>query len=194
MIKSKSNSDLAKSKAAWRRRLLRTRGAMGDEQRRTAAEKIRERLLSLEAVPAAEVVFCFISYGSEVDTHPLLHSLLAGGKTLLVPKIIGRERMIAVPLHNWHDLAPGQLGILTPTGNEEWTGRTDVCITPGLGFTTTGKRLGFGRGYYDQWFAAHPDGMRIAVAFECQLVPDLPVDRYDMPVNTIVTERRIISV
>lgn len=193
MDKSNDKSGLVKRKAAWRTRLLRSRAGMGDELRRAAAVKIRERLLSMETVAAAEVVFCFISYASEVDTHPLLHSLLAGGKTLLVPKILGRECMIAVPLHDWRDLAPGQLGILTPASDEEWTGKVDVCITPGLGFTETGKRLGFGRGYYDQWFAGHPSGQRIAVAFECQVVPDLPVDEHDMPVNCIVTERRIIS-
>jgi 5-formyltetrahydrofolate cyclo-ligase len=149
--------------------------------------------MGLEALQAAQVVFCFVAYGSEVDTRPLLHSLLAGGGMLLVPKIIGRERMIAVPLHDWHDLEPGQLGILTPTANEEWTGKVDVCVTPGLGFTATGKRLGFGRGYYDQWFETHETGLRVGVAFDCQVVPELPCGEHDMPVDRIVTESKVIS-
>jgi 5-formyltetrahydrofolate cyclo-ligase len=62
---------------------------------------------------------------------------------------------------------------------------------PGLGFTRTGARIGYGAGYYDRWLAAHPRTTRIGVAFECQLVAVLPQEPHDIRMHHVVTERRV---
>ncbi|MEJ2760662.1 MAG: 5-formyltetrahydrofolate cyclo-ligase [Gammaproteobacteria bacterium] len=186
--------DLNKRKAALRESQKQVRDALPEEARREHSRAILERLLELPVLQAARSVFCFVSHGSEVDTHPLLDWLLVQGKTVAVPKILNAEGMIAVPFKSWDDLRPGQLGILTPAVSTPYPGGIDVCITPGLGFTSSGKRLGYGRGYYDRWFAGHPVAHRIAVGFECQLLEDLPAGERDVPVNMVVTERRIILI
>ena len=152
---------------------------------------IRARLL--EHAAQADTVFTYISADMEVDTRNIIERLRQAGKTVLVPRILDRETMIAVEFEGWDSLRAGQLGILTPDTDEEWPGEADLCITPGLGFTPDGRRIGYGRGYYDRWFAAHPRSARVALCYECQLLDDMPTTDTDAPVQKIITEKRIIS-
>ena len=129
----------------------------------------------------------------EVDTRNIIERLRQAGKTVLVPRILDRATMVAVAFEGWNRLRAGQLGILTPDSDEEWPGEADLCITPGLGFTPDGRRIGYGRGYYDRWFAAHPRSARVALCYECQIVDDMPTTDTDVRVEKIITERRIIG-
>lgn len=174
--------------------LKQKRAALSAASRQSAAAIITDRILPLPAVQQARSIFIFISYGNEVNTHGLLKHFLEQGKRLAVPKILPEKTMIAVPFSAWEELVPGELGILTPRSSQADNGHFDVVITPGLGFTPAGYRIGYGRGYYDKWFASHSSGCRIAVCFDAQIVEDLPVDATDVPVDMIVTEKRVISV
>lgn len=155
--------------------------------------QIHENLQKIAAFKQAESFFCFISYQKEVDTHALIKSFLEQNLSLAVPKIMGKEEMIAVPFTSWEELEPDKMGILTPKSNELALGPFDVTITPGLGFTPCGDRLGYGRGYYDRWFANYDVKTRIGVAFEVQVVEELPLEKTDMPLDMLVTEERIID-
>lgn len=186
-------SSTPEEKAAWRARLRVQRDALTPGQRRAGSERIRSRILDLAAVRAARTVFCFVSRGAEVETHALIDTLATGGCRILVPKISGAADMVAVEFPGWPALQPGVLGILAPVSEQPFAGRIDVVITPGLGFTAKGDRLGMGRGYYDRWFAGHAYGLSIAICFECQLVRALPVSATDIPVDLIVTEERVLE-
>ncbi|MCH8923669.1 MAG: hypothetical protein IIA67_11055 [Planctomycetes bacterium] len=93
----------------------------------------------------------FVSYLNEVATHDLIEQLLDMERTVIVPKLVGRTRMIAVEINGLDELKKGDRGMLEPTGERQYHGPIDVCITPGLAFTTSGDRLGFGHGYYDRF-------------------------------------------
>lgn len=179
-------------KRALRARLRAARAALPPELRAEASARIRQRVLAEDALRRSRTVFCFVSLGVEVDTRALIDELAAGGRTILVPRISGAAGMIAVEFPGWAALEPGQLGIPTPASDRPFAGEVDVVITPGVAFTAGGDRLGMGRGYYDRWFAAHDYGLSVAVGFECQVVPTLPVDETDIPVDMIVTEQRVL--
>jgi len=185
---------LKRQKYEIRARLKEIRALISAKTRNNYAENIARRLLSLEEVTSARTIFIYISCASEVDTHTLIDHFLKEGKILSAPKIINSDHMIATRFTRWEDLAPGQLGILTPAGNHPYDSEIDVAITPGLGFTTGGYRLGYGRGYYDQWFAAHRTTKKIALAYEAQVIDEIPVSENDIPVDMIVTERRVINI
>lgn len=155
---------------------------------------ILEKLQGLPEITAANSLFCYISTGTETDTRLLLEWLLNQGKQLAVPKINGSGRMLAVPFTGWTGLQTGTHGIPAPVSSEEFIGKLDVCITPGLVFTSNGIRLGQGQGYYDHWFAEHTVRHKIALAFECQITGNLPADTHDIVVDMIITEQRIIRV
>jgi 5-formyltetrahydrofolate cyclo-ligase len=188
------DTTLAARKADTRAKLKQIRASIPADIRAERSRNIQQKLVDLEEIRAARSIFLFISYGNEVHTHDLLKYFLAQGKTLAVPKILPEKTMIAVPFRSWDDLVPGELGILTPPGNTPCSGGFDVVITPGVGFTLQGHRIGYGRGYYDKWFASHPAKHKIAVCFEEQIVDKLPVDDYDVKVDMIVTEKRITRI
>ena len=178
-------------KSRLREYLKQKRAELPQRLRPELDRAIRARLLE-QAAPAA-TVFCYVSTDAETDTRNIIDRLRQSGKTVLVPKILNRKQMIAVRFDGWDSLRAGQLGILTPDSDEEWPGEADLCITPGLGFTPDGRRIGYGRGYYDKWFAAHPHSARVALCYECQLVDDMPTTATDVRVEKIITEKRIIN-
>jgi 5-formyltetrahydrofolate cyclo-ligase len=187
-------SSIQSQKESLRSQLKCSRREIPDSSRAKNNEVIQQRLFSLEAIQTAKSVFCFISYGTEVHTHAIIDELLAQGKLISVPRIIESGQMIALKFNNWDELEPGQLGILTPPENEAAQHKYDVVITPGLGFTEKGKRLGFGRGYYDKWFQDNDFGLKVALAYECQIIDDLPTDENDKNVDIIISETRTIEI
>lgn len=187
-----STDDLSQAKRELRHAVMARRDELSAQNRAEAGRLIRSRLLALPVVQAAESLFVFVSYSTEVDTHPLLESLLDAGRRIAVPKIVDKTTMLSVPITSMEGLEPDKMGILTPVSSEHERGPFDVAITPGVAFTTAGERLGYGRGYYDRWFADHPVSTKIAICFEAQIVDSLPTDEYDRPVDIIVTEKRLI--
>ena len=181
----------AQEKADLRQFLKQKRGELPQRLRPGYDRAIRECLLE-QAAPAG-TVFCYVSTELEVDTRGIIDCLRQSGITVLIPRLLDREKMIAVEFGGWRRLRAGQLGILSPDTDEEWPGEADLCITPGLGFTPDGRRIGYGRGYYDKWFAAHPRSARVALCYECQIVDDIPTTGTDMRVQKIITEKRVIN-
>lgn len=184
--------DLKQAKRELRRSVISRRDALPESKRAEASRLIRSRLLALPILQAAGSIFVFISYSTEVDTHPLIDTLLDAGRRVAVPKIIDRTTMLSVPISGWEALEPDRMGILTPSSDISFDGPFDVAITPGVAFTEAGERLGYGRGYYDRWFAGHDVDTKVAVAFEEQIVESVPTDDFDQKVDLIVTERRLI--
>lgn len=190
-MEPKPQTDAAK--AELRRRMKAQRAALPEHQRSDFSQRIASRLFELDQVRTARSFFAFISYADEVHTHEIIRRLLAEGRSVAVPKIMGRHRMEAVQFSDWGQLERDSLGILAPVASSPVAVDVDVCITPGLAFTETGHRLGYGRGYYDHWFAAHRAALKVALAFETQIIDDVPVNEYDVRVDMILTEARKIT-
>jgi 5-formyltetrahydrofolate cyclo-ligase len=185
---------LTLQKAADRAKLKQIRASLSAKYRETASETIKQNVISLAEVDTARTVFIYISHGDEVDTHGLLRHFLERDMAVAVPKILPGTGMIAVSFTRWEDLKPGALGILAPSGTIPCPGPFDIVITPGLGFTVQGYRIGYGRGYYDRWFAEHRGPKKIAVTFDDQVIAQLPHAEYDIPVDILITEKRIIII
>jgi 5-formyltetrahydrofolate cyclo-ligase len=188
------NNTVSQQKAESRKALKTVRANIPEIERMDYANSITEQVLKLDEIKHAGAIFIYISYATEVHTHHLIKSLLAAGKILAVPKIVNSEYMQAETFSSWEDLVPGELGILTPANAEPYNKPFDVAIIPGLGFSLSGHRMGFGKGYYDKWFAKNEVGHRIALAYEAQLVDNIPVEDTDVPMEKIVTEKRVISI
>jgi len=174
--------------------LKQKRAGLSPDMRHEYSRCVIEKILSLPEVDNADSIFAYLSFGSELETHELISALLKSGKQIAIPKIINKEFMIAVAFTGRDKLEKAELGILAPMTSEPLDISFDVIITPGLGFTVSGHRIGYGAGYYDRWFDKNPAGIRIAPAFEVQLVDALPTDKYDRPVHRILTEQRDIVI
>lgn len=148
--------------------------------------------MKLAELREAGAVFVFISHGAEVDTRALIDELVVRGVQVSVPRVVDGRRMVAAPFPGWDGLVPGTLGIPAPASTRPDPRPPDVVLTPGLAFARHGHRLGYGKGYYDRWFRAHPAPVRVALAFGCQVVEALPVTPSDEPVDLVVTEEEVI--
>ncbi|MBI1733328.1 MAG: 5-formyltetrahydrofolate cyclo-ligase [Gammaproteobacteria bacterium] len=185
---------LTAQKQALRPTLLQRREILSAADRTAWSKTIESRVLALPEVERSKNVFCFISHGPEVNTHGILNGLLSQGKTVLVPKILRGEPMRAVRFLHWAELAPGTLGIPAPANSAAFDGHIDVVIAPGLAFTPDGIRIGYGRGYYDRWFATHAHGLRVGIVFDAQVQSDLPADADDIRMHMLITEQRQIRI
>lgn len=185
--------NLLEQKRQLRNELKRLRSLLSESDRQNMSQQITTFLQEIPEFNQAKTIFCYISYLGEVETHPLISTFLQQNRDLAVPKIMNKTEILAIPLSDFSELEPDRRGILTPKSSQAATKPFDIVITPGLGFTEKGGRLGYGRGYYDRWFSKNTVKTKIGLAFEVQLVDELPLEETDIPLDMIVTEKRIIN-
>jgi 5-formyltetrahydrofolate cyclo-ligase len=184
---------LKRAKRALRRSVIERRDRMPAAERRDLSRRIADRLLALAEVKNAGTVMAFWSFGSEVDTAPLIERLHAAGARVVLPRVEGDE-IVAVAF------APGDPATRTPFGAFEPSGTdvvdpwdVDVVVTPGVAFDRRGRRVGYGGGFYDRFLPrTRPGAPPIAVAFALQVVDEVPGGRADRPVDVVVTEDEVI--
>jgi 5-formyltetrahydrofolate cyclo-ligase len=186
------------TKASLREKLLGKRDAIPPEVQRVKNRLIGERLLSLDEIKNALVVFIFASFRSEVDTSVIINHLLAEGKKVVLP-VVDKEHhgLLLYEIRGLDELAPGCMEIPEPSvrTGERLTAVNDVdaVVIPGAGFDAAGNRIGYGGGYYDILLSGLERHIPIiAPAFEEQIADSLPSEPHDIRVDTIVTDRRII--
>ena len=198
-----SELSLREEKRALRRAMAEQRDALSPAQREAMTEQAVELFLDLPEVRLARTVAGFVSTRSEVDTHPLLEQLRKRGVEVVLPRV---STGLIPPRLRFHkadrrsDLVFGIFGLLEPGPDcpELAAQDIDVFMVPGLVFDQRGARIGYGGGYYDELAAyvrAHPDATNarfIGYAFDFQLVDACPAGEWDVPLDTIVTDERVV--
>ncbi|HAZ60373.1 MAG TPA: 5-formyltetrahydrofolate cyclo-ligase [Gammaproteobacteria bacterium] len=175
-------------KQAIRECLTAARRGLRPSERVAEATAIAKAVVSLPEWRTARRWFVYLSGPEEVDTTDLVDELLARPATeVYAPVIVSRGIMEARRLRDRSELRPGRFNIPAPLNGEAALLPFEAILTPGLGFTAAGERMGLGAGFYDRWFAAHPQGCRIALAYRCQIVSRLPTEDTDAPVHVLVT-------
>lgn len=185
-------------KKVMRKEMLENRSKLTKKEIREKSNKIKEKLMGLEKFKEAQVIFSFISFGDEVDTHEIIKESLKLGKRVGVPVTIpeGRKLLVSELYDFDKELELGYYDILAP--KEEYIREIhpkeiDVVLVPGVVFTPAGYRIGYGGGYYDRFFSKNKDVYKIGLCFDMQIADEIPIDLYDIPVDIIITEDRIID-
>lgn len=190
------NMDLQQQKLhlrhSIRERMERFPGQKRDAESRSVVRRI------LEHLPAAPITICgYAPMGSEVNISPLFPLLLERGDALFLPHTEGK----AFTFRRVTDLSalrPGPFKVLEPPedGEELVPADVGVALVPGVAFDHSGMRLGRGNGGYDRWIAelrAENDAAETwGIAFECQVVQEVPSDPHDMQVDALVTARGLV--
>jgi 5-formyltetrahydrofolate cyclo-ligase len=187
----------AQEKVALRQQMRMQLDGQGAADIRAKSAAIWERLSVMPEFAGATRLFLYISTMKEVDTHGLIRQLLAMGRELSVPCFeTATQRYVASALHDFDvDLVTGKFGILEPSpeairpvASEE----IDVTLVPGLAFDETGNRLGRGLGYFDR-LLRQTGGVKIALAFDFQVLDEVPAEVHDFCMDFIVTETRVMK-
>lgn len=154
---------------------------------------IKTGLFNEEEFKKAKVVMFYVSLKDEVDTCLMIDEALIAGKRVCVPVILKEEkRLIAGEIKNrLEDLESQHFGIYQPKLDgvkEVPLDDIDLVVVPGVAFDKKNIRLGRGHGYYDRFLSSLPDRTKtIGLAFNFQVLEDLPKDPHDIPVWKIIT-------
>jgi 5-formyltetrahydrofolate cyclo-ligase len=176
-----------------RKQALVARDSMLSAERTAKSREIEERLFSLPEFVSARTVLFFASFRSEVETAAMIRRALTDGKRVILPKVKGKELELFEIRDFDREITPGAWGIPEPrVSAPAKVEEADLIIVPGAAFDEHGNRLGYGAGFYDKLLPAFKKAT-IALAFESQIVPHVPADPHDVPMNKIVTEKRVIT-
>lgn len=193
-----SEAQTAAEKEQFRRYILRLRDRQSLRDIESKSLEILDQVSHIHEYVRARGVACYVGKDSEVDTRPLIRRALDSNKRVLVPVV--KKGDIDLFFSEIQDLgkelAPGSFRIpeprpefLRPTSLDT----VDIIFVPGIAWDKDGYRLGWGRGYFDRVLNVLPGHVRsIGLSFNLQFVNKVPRDQFDIPVNMVVTESRVI--
>lgn len=180
---------LQQDKAALRKQLLKARSALTPEDRRDAARRIRDALLSRPELQMAGTVAAYYSVGTEPDTRGLVYALWKRGTYVLLPLFQPDGDLDWASYEGPDSLTTGPRGLQEPTEKPRGTdtiARADVVLVPALAVDHAGNRLGRGGGSYDRALArVGPLIPVIALLYDAELLSHLPAESHDTPVRAV---------
>jgi 5-formyltetrahydrofolate cyclo-ligase len=180
------------NKSEIREKIKALRAAMDPENVKNFSEDIKERLLSLGRVMKADCIMAFYSYKNEPLMLEFIDECIGMGKRIVLPRVTGEGAMTAAAYSRDSELKKNIYGIPEPVVAGDTAFKPDIIIAPGIAFDLYMNRLGFGGGYYDR-FLEKTDAYKIGVCFDYQIIEKIDAGSHDVPMDIIVTEKRIIG-
>lgn len=184
-----------------RKEKLGLRDALTADEQKHKSDIIINKILDFNEIKSAKNIFIYVHFRSEVRTTELIDNLMKINKRISVPITrVEEKRMDAVHIKDISkDLVPGYCDIPEPHPdilheNITEPQNIDVVIIPGSVFDIRGGRMGYGGGYYDRFLERIPYATRIGLAYEVQIVNEIPLQPHDELLDYTVTEERIIEV
>lgn len=187
--------DIHQQKEELRGQLLKLRKSLSEQEFRDRSRKIVARLQSLPEFTNASTIHCYVSMNDrrEVDTHTLIRQMLQTDKEVVVPITQFEDGTLRhVKLDSFDDLRENKWGVLEPEDNQQVPlDELDVVIVPMVAGDMDCNRMGYGKGFYDRFLkdVACP---KIGLLFEQNILDQLPVEEFDIALDNIVTEQRVI--
>lgn len=143
---------------------------------------------------SAQSIGITISSPPEVDTFQIIRKAWDEGKQIVIPKCLPKERKMNFrKLERFDQLESVYSGLLEPIESKTdlvEPSDIDLLIVPGIAFDSEGFRMGFGGGYYDRFLQSFK-GNTVSLAFQEQIVSNLPREDHDIPVEKIITDETI---
>lgn len=168
------------------------RAAMRIEEVREKSREICRLLLESDWYPSCKTLYAYYPLGTEADCRSLIGQALADGKRVALPRTRENCRMDFYQITSLKQVEEGHFHVMEPLSGcplmEEQQG---VILVPGVVFDRQGNRYGYGKGYYDRYFARFPGLRRMAAAYENQMEQKLEVLDTDVKMNRIYTERQV---
>lgn len=182
-------------KRVMRAALRAERETLTSVARSAQSRAIAERVMALPQWGRARTIAVYLSRASEVQTDRLIDRALADGRLVCAPCQMTRAGVMSMcELRSRSDLCTGAWGLQEPQGALIDPAVLDLVLVPGVGFSASGARLGMGGGYYDRFFATtRTPALRVGLAYDLQIVDELPQLDTDQPVDWVITATRSID-
>jgi 5-formyltetrahydrofolate cyclo-ligase len=191
-----STDDLAVRKQAIREAAHANRRAQ--ENKDEVSARIVQRFMSLPEYAAAKTVMFYIDVRDEARTQHALPAAIASEKRIVIPFCVNGELEL-FHLEAMDELTTGKYKILEPREDLRDVAAKrlqpedlDLIMVPGVAFDKQGGRTGHGKGYYDKLLQhARLDCPLVALAFECQMFAEIPMQVHDIYMDKVVTENAV---
>lgn len=181
-------------KRALRAATLARRRELTPEQVSAHSLELQRRFLALPEYQQAGLLALYAPIQHEVDTTVVANDALSAGKMLLYPAVEGSDiqfRRVAA----LSELAPGKYGIPEPSGESCSPCDADLIIVPGVAFDMFGRRIGYGKGFYDRSLhLMEGSGRLVGFCYDFQLYEAIVGEPHDVTMDIIVTELRVVRV
>lgn len=182
------------TKNSIRRSLLEKRWNLTENQRQEMSQLASARAIEQPMLEQASTLYLYSATDDELSLAILMDWALRNHKVVGMPKVHG-DMMDFYQIHSLEDLRPGAFGILEPVEQHcvLLHDADAICMVPGIGFDTSGGRLGHGKGFYDKYFAQYPSLIRIGCAYDVQMAECIPTEPLDIPMHYILTPTQWID-
>jgi 5-formyltetrahydrofolate cyclo-ligase len=185
--------EVAQQKLQLRRSYRKLRQELGEPSRQQASLSICAHIESWSVFQQSSVVLAYMPVHGEVDLTSLFFR--HPQKQWVLPRIIPAEnhRMVFHP-YDCRQLVRHPFGMPEPSAGLPIIpfSKIHLALVPGLAFDHSGRRLGYGGGYFDRFLADFP-GISLGVTYQALLVDELPCCDQDIPVQWLATELGIIQ-
>jgi 5-formyltetrahydrofolate cyclo-ligase len=148
----------------------------------------------VDLVPPRATIGLYRADPGEAPASGYARFFLEAGHRIALPWLTGLDAPMRFRIHSdpfgETDLEQGYFGLMQPAESAEEV-TPEVLIMPLVAFTDRGDRIGQGGGFYDKWLGAHPDTIRIGLAWDVQHIDELPIEPHDMRLTAVVTPTRL---
>jgi len=180
-----------------RQTILQKRQSLTENEIFDAENQMLKILQNCDFFKKANSIHIYISKKFEPKTSKIIKFCWKKSKIVNVPCVIpGTRELFHSELNSFNDLSLGSFGVLEPSPKKRIASNPesfDLVIVPGIAFNTNGKRIGYGKGFYDR-FLVQTRAFRLALAFDFQVIESIPTELHDINMNGIITESKMILI
>lgn len=182
------------TKREIRKQIRKIRSQIEPEEWQAKTDAIRERVVSNDLFREATDILCYINMENEVGTRQIIEEAWRLGKNVWVPKTLADGSMEFYCIHSFSELDSGAFGVMEPDGKGECAELDyGLMIVPGVAFDLDGNRIGYGKGFYDRYISRYPHLDTMGLAFDIQLLEQLPAEECDRSLDMVITETLTIA-
>jgi len=182
-----------RAKQVLRRQMRTLRDTLPASACEARSAKIAKRLTELEELERGRTVLGFASIHNEVRTRSSMEAAWAKGKRVALPRVVDDELELRL-INPDTVLVEGSFSVPEPPDDAARVApeEVDFAWIPALAVDLRGYRIGYGGGYYDRLLPKLDCAVTCAVAYEFQLIAEVPEQPFDVRVNLVVTDERVI--
>jgi 5-formyltetrahydrofolate cyclo-ligase len=190
--------EIREKKVGIRNDMVKMIEGYSDSEREAKTKQIEDRLFDFANFIESRIPLLYVDLPTEVPTENIIRRCFTQNKIVILPVFDKDKKTVSLwKVDNFdQDLKPGPRGVLEPVKDrckKVPLDRVDIAIVPGYAFDEKGGRIGSGNGYYD-WLIPELSATtrKVALSFEEQIIPQIPMESHDKFVDIIVSDQRII--
>jgi 5-formyltetrahydrofolate cyclo-ligase len=162
------------------------RDKLSIEEKEKFDRVINKKLIHLVEHSQYKNFHVFLPMRSEPNIFPFINYLLEKRLNVVCPKSLPNGIMENYPLKSLSELNQGIYGTSYPANTEIYNKSFDLIVIPGLAYSKMGDRLGYGGGYYDRFLLNHSNAIKVAPAYDFQIIKRLPIQEHDIKMDLLI--------